>query len=124
MYARRMEDVVLELAHHFEQGADWSRAIDYLRQAAEIAGRRHAHRQADTMLARALELVNHLPEAERLHAEPQPGALVARAADYGLIDVQVRDLRVPTSVCEWTGNGDHALELRGVDHHDWIDVSG
>jgi predicted ATPase/DNA-binding winged helix-turn-helix (wHTH) protein len=67
MYARRMEDVVPELAYHFEQGADWPRAIDYLRQAAEIAGRRHAHRQADMMLARALELVNHLPEAERPH---------------------------------------------------------
>jgi hypothetical protein len=76
------------------------------------------------MLARALELVNHLPEAERPHAEPQPGALAARAADYGLIDVQVRDLRVPTSVCEWTGSADHGLELRGVDDHDWIDVSG
>jgi len=88
------------LAYHFEQGADWPRAIDYLRQAAEIAGRRHAHRQADTMLARALELVNQLPEAERLHAEPQPGALAAGAVDYGLIDAQVRDLRVPTSVCE------------------------
>ena len=124
IYARRIEDVVPELAYHFEQGADWPRAIDYLRQAAEIAGRRHAHRQADTMLARALELVNHLPEAERPHAEPQPGALAARAADDGVIDVQVRDLRVPTSVCEWTGNADHALELRGVDHHDWIDVSG
>jgi hypothetical protein len=52
------------------------------------------------MLARALELVNHLPEAERPRAEPQSGALAARAADYGLIDVQVRDLHVPTSVCE------------------------
>jgi hypothetical protein len=98
MYARRLEDVVSELAYHFEQGADWPRAIDYLRQAAEIAGRRHAHRQADTMLARALELVNYLPEAERPPAEPQPRALAARAGDHGLIDLQVRDLRVPTSV--------------------------
>jgi DNA-binding winged helix-turn-helix (wHTH) protein len=81
MYARRMEDVVPELAYHFEQGADWPRAIDYLREAAEIAGHHHAHRQADTMLARVLELVNHSPEAEHPHAEPQPGALAARAAD-------------------------------------------
>jgi predicted ATPase len=79
-YARRMEDVVPELAYHFEQGADWPRAIDYLRQAAEIAGRRQAHRQADTMLARALQLVNNLPEAERPHAEPQPGAALAARA--------------------------------------------
>jgi hypothetical protein len=52
------------------------------------------------MLARALELVNHLPEAERPHAEPQLGAQATRAADYGVIDVQVRDLRVPRFVCE------------------------
>jgi predicted ATPase len=71
VYARRMEDVVPELAYHFEQGADWPRAINYLRQAAEIAARRHAHRQAETMLARALELVNRLPETERPHVESQ-----------------------------------------------------
>jgi DNA-binding winged helix-turn-helix (wHTH) protein len=112
LYAQRMEDVVPELAYHFEQAADWPRAIDYLRQAAEIAGRRYAHRQADAMLARALELVGHLPEAQRERMEPQLLAilaahrwatfdmraienyetLAARAADYSLIDVQVRAL--------------------------------
>jgi DNA-binding winged helix-turn-helix (wHTH) protein len=112
LYAQRMEDVVPELAYHFEQAADWPRAIDYLRQAAEIAGRRYAHRQADAMLARALELVSHLPEAQRERMEPQLLAilaahrwatfdmraienyetLAARAAEYGLIDVQVRAL--------------------------------
>jgi len=103
---------VPELAYHFEQAADWPRAIDYLRQAAEIAGRRYAHRQADAMLARALELVSHLPGAQRERMEPQLLAilaahrwatfdmraienyetLAARAADYGLIDVQARAL--------------------------------
>jgi tetratricopeptide (TPR) repeat protein len=112
LYAQRMEDVVPELAYHFEQAADWPRAIDYLRQAAEIAGRRYAHRQADAMLARALELVSHLPEAQRERMELQLLAilaahrwatfdmraienyetLAARAADYGLIDVQARAL--------------------------------
>jgi DNA-binding winged helix-turn-helix (wHTH) protein len=112
LYAQRMEDVVPELAYHFEQAADWPRAIDYLRQAAQIAGRRHADRQADAMLARALELVSHLPEAQRARTEPQLLAilaahrwatfdmraienyetLAARAADYGLIDVQARAL--------------------------------
>jgi len=72
---------VPELAYHFEQGADWTRAIDYLREAGEIAGHHHAHRQVDAMLTRVLELVNHLREAEHPHAEPQPGALAARAAD-------------------------------------------
>jgi predicted ATPase/DNA-binding winged helix-turn-helix (wHTH) protein len=35
------------------------------------------------MLARALELVNHLPEAERPRAEPQPGARILPAALCG-----------------------------------------
>jgi tetratricopeptide (TPR) repeat protein len=109
MYALRIEDVVPELAYHFEQAADWPRAVDYLQQAAQIAGHRYAHRQADSIIARALELVGHLPEAERARTEPRLleilaahrmaafdmravetyETLAARAADYGLINVQV-----------------------------------
>jgi DNA-binding winged helix-turn-helix (wHTH) protein len=112
LYAQRMEEVVPELAYHFEQAADWPRAVDYLQQAAQIAGRRYAHRQADALLARALELVSHLSEAQRAQAEPQLlvalaahraaafdmraidtyETLAARAADHGLIDVQARAL--------------------------------
>jgi hypothetical protein len=112
LYAKRMEEVVPELAYHFEQAADWPRAVDYLQQAAQIAGRRYAHRQADAILARALELVSHLSGAQRAQAEPQLlvalaahraaafdmraidtyETLAARAADHGLIDIQARAL--------------------------------
>jgi DNA-binding winged helix-turn-helix (wHTH) protein/tetratricopeptide (TPR) repeat protein len=112
LYAQNIEEVVPELAYHFEQAAEWPRAIEYLQRAADIAGRRYAHQQADSMLTRALELVNNLPEAERVRTEPQLLAilaahrwagwdvrvietlesLVARAADYGLIDIQARAL--------------------------------
>ena len=111
-YAQCIEEVVPELAYHFEQAADWPRAIAYLQQAAQIAGRRHAHRQADSIFARALQLVGYLPEAERASTEPRLleilashrmaafdmraietyETLAARAADHGLIDVQVRAL--------------------------------
>jgi predicted ATPase/DNA-binding winged helix-turn-helix (wHTH) protein len=56
MYAQRMEEVAPDLAYHFELAGDWPRAIEYLQRAAEIAGNRGAHRQADSMLVRALEL--------------------------------------------------------------------
>jgi DNA-binding winged helix-turn-helix (wHTH) protein len=112
LYAQRTDEVVPELAYHFEQAADWPRAVDYLQQAAQIAGRRYAHRQADALLARALELVSHLSGAQRAQAEPQLlvalaahraaafdmraidtyETLVVRAADHGLIDVQARAL--------------------------------
>jgi DNA-binding winged helix-turn-helix (wHTH) protein/tetratricopeptide (TPR) repeat protein len=112
LHAQDIEDVVPELAYHFEQAAEWPRAIEYLQCAADIAARRYAHLQADSMLTRALELVINLPEVQRMRTEPQLLAilaahrwavwdvraietlerLVARAADYGLIDIQARAL--------------------------------
>jgi DNA-binding winged helix-turn-helix (wHTH) protein len=112
LYSQRMEEVVPKLAHHFEQAADWPRAVEYLQRASDIARRRYAHRQADAMLTRALELVSDLPKVQRARTEPQLLAtlaahrtaafdvraietyetLAARAADYGLIDVQARAL--------------------------------
>ena len=112
LHAQDIEEVVPELAYHFEQAAEWPRAIEYLQCAADIAGRRYAHQQADSMLTRALELAINLPEAQRMRTEPQLLAilaahrwavldvrvietlehLVARAADHGLIDIQARAL--------------------------------
>ena len=112
LHARDIEEVVPELAYHFEQAAEWPRAIEYLQCAADIAARRYAYQQADSMLTRALELVINLPEAQRMRTEPQLLALlaahrwavwdvrvietlerlVARAADCGLIDIQARAL--------------------------------
>ncbi|HEY0800996.1 MAG TPA: AAA family ATPase, partial [Steroidobacteraceae bacterium] len=130
MYAQRMEEVVPELAYHFEQAADWPRAIEYLQRAAEIAGRRYAHRQADSILARALELMSHLSKAQRAQVEPQLLATLAahrsaavdmrtietyetlaeRAADYGLIDVQARAL-VDLSYFLSLTSAKHGLEV-------------
>jgi tetratricopeptide (TPR) repeat protein len=112
LYVQKIEEVVPELAYHFEHGADWPRAIEYLRRAADMAGHRYAHLQVDSMLTRALELVDHLPEAQRGRTEMQLlpilaayrragwdarvvetlESLAARAAHHGLIDVQARAL--------------------------------
>jgi predicted ATPase len=104
MYAQCIEDVVPELAYHFEQAADWPRAVDYLQRAAQIAGYRYAHRQADSILARALELVSYLPEAERARTEPRLLAILA-AHRMAAIDMRenparthTRGLRVPASI--------------------------
>jgi predicted ATPase/DNA-binding winged helix-turn-helix (wHTH) protein len=68
------DEVVPELAHHFEAAGDWPRAIEYLRLAADIARRRFAHSQADSLLQRALELVSRLPEAPEAVLQPhKPG---------------------------------------------------
>jgi hypothetical protein len=34
LFAASLDDVVPELAHHFELGADWTRAVKYLRRVA------------------------------------------------------------------------------------------
>ena len=130
IYAQRVEDIVPELAYHFEQAADWPRAIEYLRRAADIAARRYAHRQAESMLVQALRLVRHLPEPQRAQAEPQLLASLAahrtaafdtraaetyetlaeRAADFGLIDVQVRALLDLSLLLSFTG-AERCLEV-------------
>jgi DNA-binding winged helix-turn-helix (wHTH) protein len=112
LFAARLNDVASELAYHFEAGADWARAIRYLRQVAATAERRYAHREAADVLRHALALVSNLPETERTAIEidileklamiyvvsydtraiETYEALAARAADTGLLDIEVRAL--------------------------------
>jgi predicted ATPase len=60
----RAGELAAELALHFEQGQDYRKAVNYLRQAAENAVRRYANQEAIGYLTKALELVGRLPEAE------------------------------------------------------------
>jgi predicted ATPase len=60
----RAGELAAELALHFEQGQDYRKAVNYLRQAAENAVRRYANQEAIGYLMRALELAGRLPEAE------------------------------------------------------------
>ncbi|HEX4168301.1 MAG TPA: AAA family ATPase [Bryobacteraceae bacterium] len=112
LFSERLGEVAAELAHHFEKSRDWLRAVRYLRLVAENAGRRYAHREATTILQHALELVNKLTDSERAAAETQIlaklvniylvsfdmrvvetcEALAARAAHYGLVDMEVHAL--------------------------------
>ena len=39
LFAASLDDVAPELAHHFELGADWTRAVKYLRRVADVAGK-------------------------------------------------------------------------------------
>src|SRR5262245_9974284 len=79
LFAPPLQDVAAELAHHFEAGAEWARAITYLQQVADTAGQRYAYREAATTLQHALALVPHLPEApaRTQHALPLYSALGA-----------------------------------------------
>jgi tetratricopeptide (TPR) repeat protein len=112
LFSERAGEVAAELAHHFEESCDWSRAAKYLRLVAENAGRRYAHREATVILQHALGLTSKLPESECAVVETEIlarlatvylvsfdirvvetcEALAARAAHYELIDLEVRAL--------------------------------
>jgi len=130
LFSRHESEVAAELAGHFEQGGDWQRAIKYLRLAADTAGRRFDPRQTAAILEHALELVKKLPEAERavsetgilerlagiyaamgdIRASETYGDLSARAAHYGLIDVEVRALLERAFIASWESS-ERGIEL-------------
>ncbi len=56
LFLGRSGEVAAELAQHFEEGSDWSRAVKYLQLSAETATQRYAHREAAMLLERALAL--------------------------------------------------------------------
>ena len=112
LYATRLNDVASELAHHFEHGSDWLRAVTYLRLAATVCARRYAPNEATATLQHALDLAARLPETSRGRAEIEIletlarmylvtfdgrtvdvyRSLQARAAQYGLTGTEVRAL--------------------------------
>lgn len=65
------DEIAAELALHFEQASDWGRTVKYLRLAAENSERRYAHREAISLLLRALELVSSIPAEQKRDAELQ-----------------------------------------------------
>jgi DNA-binding winged helix-turn-helix (wHTH) protein/tetratricopeptide (TPR) repeat protein len=112
IFAADPGEAASELARHFEESRDWSRAIKYLGLIAETAGRRYALRETAATLWHAVELSRKLPDAERAMSETgllerlaeiyvisfddRASAayedLASRAAHYGLIDVEARAL--------------------------------
>jgi tetratricopeptide (TPR) repeat protein len=113
LYDGHLSDVAPELANHYEEGSDWQRAVKYLRLVTETAGRRFAPAEAAKVLRHALDLCEKMPEIERAENETEIleklaaiyvvsfddmcaveiyEALRAKAAYYGLLDVEIRAL--------------------------------
>lgn len=131
-FATQLDNMAPELAHHFEEGWDWPRAVNYLRLAADLAVRRCAPREATANLQHALELAGKLPEAQRPAAETEIleklaemylasfdiraidtyDLLRARAAAYGLLDVEVRALIDMAYPLSWS-NSQECLDVIG-----------
>ncbi len=65
LFAADPKRAAAQLAGHFEFAADFPRAVQYLRLAAEGAAARYSNPEAAQYLQRAFGLVERLPEADR-----------------------------------------------------------
>ncbi len=62
MYAAQLEEHLVELAYHYSNSANLEKAITYLESAAEQARGQSGYEETIDRLARALELLQQLPE--------------------------------------------------------------
>src|SRR5208337_3773655 len=63
MFGATLDDHLAELAHHYSRSANASKAIEYLRRAAEQAGARSAYNDAIGYAREALRLIATMPES-------------------------------------------------------------
>lgn len=123
-------EVAPELAYQFEQGGDWPRAVKYLMLAADTAGRRFEPQRAAEILERSLEHIEKLSETEQAGVEIEVleklstiyvasgdtrveqtfEALVTRASQRGLVDVQAQALLAWAFFLSWMSS-ERCLEL-------------
>jgi tetratricopeptide (TPR) repeat protein len=68
LYADRLTEQYGMLAHHFAQGQDWAKALEYLLKAAEKAAQTFATREAIALYDQALEAARQLEPKPDLHA--------------------------------------------------------
>ena len=116
------DDIAAQLAHHFEQGMEWDKALRYTRLASDVAVKRFSPNEALSILSRGLDLVGNLRPEERPAAELQLleraamiaaanyhptalrryEALESKAKEYGKPDIQQRALLGQVFPSSWT----------------------
>ena len=84
LYSDRLAEHYEILAHHYDQGHDWYKALDYLTKAGDKAANAYANQDALRFYARALEVCEKLGEA----ALPAAAALASKRGllNYGIGD--------------------------------------
>ncbi|HEY8172281.1 MAG TPA: tetratricopeptide repeat protein, partial [Dehalococcoidia bacterium] len=68
LYSDRLNEHYETLAHHYEEGEDWDKALDYLRKAGEKAAGAFANQQAIAFYQRALDVCERVGPAADLAA--------------------------------------------------------
>jgi class 3 adenylate cyclase/tetratricopeptide (TPR) repeat protein/ribosomal protein L40E len=62
MFADRLDDYLVDLAHHYGRSGNTRKAAEYLRRSAEQALHRSAYQESIASLTRGLELLQRLPD--------------------------------------------------------------
>ena len=98
-YRSQGAEYAAQLAMHFERGQEYARAILYLTKVADNANRRHAYQEEITLLARALELLQFLPDPsernqQELALQIRLGAPLLMTRGYAALEVEQTYARV------------------------------
>ncbi len=117
-YGERTMEIAPELARHFDEARDLPRAVQYLLAAAEVSRRRGAHAGAETLLRRALTLLDNLPssaerDAREIEIRIALVSVLMALRGWGESEVQTHCDRAIT-LCEQSGSSRLFLSLWGL----------
>jgi class 3 adenylate cyclase/tetratricopeptide (TPR) repeat protein len=99
LYPDRLADHYEELAHHFAQGEEWQKAMDYSTLAGDRAAHAFANAEASQHYASALEA------AGKLTSTSDPAALTSLHAKHGAVLMVLAEYEAAVAEYQW------ALEL-------------
>jgi len=104
LYAERIEDHLLELAHHFARSAETAKALEYLLKAGQTAAQRSASREALDRLELGLRLLKDLPagparDQQELALRVAAYLPMALVRGFAVADVEV-NLRRARELCD------------------------
>ena len=104
--AGRVQDVAVQLAHHYDEAGDDERAQEYYTLAGDVALGVFAHAEAEGHFRRGLELAHR--DAERAHLLSGLGAALA---GQGRFREAIETWTEPIVLYRTLGEGDHVARL-------------
>ncbi|HJU11739.1 MAG TPA: adenylate/guanylate cyclase domain-containing protein, partial [Candidatus Binataceae bacterium] len=95
LFSDRLDDHVADLAHHYKQSGEVSKAVHFLRLAGESAVQRSSHQEAGEFFNSALKMLIRLPEnreRERTELELRLALLRSLVTTKGYAAAELEDL--------------------------------
>jgi tetratricopeptide (TPR) repeat protein len=120
LYSDRLAEYYEILAHHYFQGQDWNKALDYLTKAGDKAAGAYANQDALGFYAQALEVCDKRGEA----ALPTAAALASKCGllHYGLGDTATGVVDFDQMVTIARRLGDRGLEGIALSYRGFLEV--